>query len=211
MTAGLATDRILLLTGIAAGLLFFIIPTIEVFRRPGFNIERHAISMLSLGEGGWIMKAVFLTCGVLTLMCALGIYMELARGRGGLVAPLLIGAYGAGLLLAGFFDAPAGLGFPPGTPDDQAPIMTTSATLHSVGFMVAFSALIVSCFVFALHFLHEQQTIWAAASLVTGLALPALIGLGVSMIVAPGIAFYWAAMLGWLWLGMTVLLLPQPS
>lgn len=211
MTAGLATDRILLLTGIAAGLLFFIIPTIEVFRRPGFNIERHAISMLSLGEGGWIMKAVFLTCGVLTLMCALGIYMELARGRGGLVAPLLIGAYGAGLLLAGFFDAPAGLGFPPGTPDDQAPIMTTSATLHSVGFMVAFSALIVSCFVFALHFLHEQQTIWAAVSLVTGLALPALIGLGVSMIVTPGIAFYWAAMLGWLWLGMTVLLLPQPS
>jgi Protein of unknown function (DUF998) len=211
MTAGLATDRILLLTGIAAGLMFFIIPTIEVFRRPGFNIERHAISMLSLGEGGWIMKAVFLTCGVLTLMCALGIYMELARGRGGLVAPLLIGAYGAGLLLAGFFDAPAGLGFPPGTPDDQAPIMTTSATLHSVGFMVAFSALIVSCFVFALHFLHEQQTIWAAVSLVTGLALPALIGLGVSMIVAPGIAFYWAAMLGWLWLGMTVLLLPQPS
>jgi hypothetical protein len=211
MTAGLATDRILLLTGIAAGLMFFIIPTIEVFRRPGFNIERHAISMLSLGEGGWIMKAVFLTCGVLTLMCALGIYMELARGRGGLVVPLLIGAYGAGLLLAGFFDAPAGLGFPPGTPDDQAPIMTTSATLHSVGFMVAFSALIVSCFVFALHFLHEQQTIWAAVSLVTGLALPALIGLGVSMIVAPGIAFYWAAMLGWLWLGMTVLLLPQPS
>jgi hypothetical protein len=211
MTLGLTTDRTLLLAGIAAGLLFFIIPTIEVFRRPGFNIERHAISMLSLGEGGWIMKAVFLTCGVLTLMCALGIYMELARGRGGLVAPLLIGAYGAGLLLAGFFDAPAGLGFPPGTPDDQAPIMTTSATLHSVGFMVAFSALIVSCFVFALHFLHEQQTIWAAVSLVTGLALPALIGLGVSMIVTPGTAFYWAAMLGWLWLGMTVLLLPQPS
>ena len=211
MTTGLATDRILLLAGVAAGLLFFIIPTIEVFRRPGFNIERHAISVLSLGEGGWIMKAVFITCGFLTLTCALGIYMELARGRGGLVAPLLIGAYGAGLLLAGFFDAPAGLGFPPGTPDDQAPVMTTSAILHSVGFMTAFSALIVACFVFALHFLHEQQTGWAVVSLVSGLALPTLIGLGMSMIVAPGIAFYWAAMLGWLWLGTTVVLLPQSS
>jgi len=205
------TSRMLLLAGIAAGLLFFIVPTIEVFRRPGFNIERHAVSMLSLGEGGWIMKAVFLVCGVLTLMCALGIHTELARGRGGLVAPLLIGIYGAGLLLAGLFDAPAAMGFPPGTPADQAPVMTTGATLHSVGFMVAFGALIVSCFVFALHFMHEQQTIWAIACLVAGLALPALIGLGVSSTLPPGIAFYWAAMLGWLWLAITVLQLPQPS
>jgi hypothetical protein len=211
MTLGLTTDRILLLAGVAAGLLFFIVPTIEIFRRPGFNIERHAISVLSLGEGGWIMKAVFIICGLLTLMCAIGIHMELARGRGGFLAPLLVGIYGAGLLLAGFFDAPVGMGFPPGTPEDQTPIMTTSATLHSVGFMVAFSALIVSCFVFALHFLHEQQTIWAAISLAVGVALPALIGLGISMIVAPGIGFYWAAMLGWLWLGTTVFLLPQPS
>lgn len=211
MTAELATDHLLLFAGVAAGLLFFIIPTIEVFRRPGFNIERHAISMLSLGNGGWIMKAVFIICGILTLTCALGIYGELARGQGGVLAPLLIGAYGLGLLIAGLFDSPAGLGFPPGTPDDQAPVMTAGAKLHSVGFMVAFGALIVSCFVFALHFLHGQMTLWAAASFLTGLALPALIGLGISMIMKPGIAFYWAAMLGWLWLGVTVLLLPQTS
>jgi len=210
MTAGPAMDRILLLAGVAAGLLFFIVPTIEVFRRPGFNIQRHAISVLSLGEGGWIMKSVFIICGVLTLVCAVGIYMELARGRGGFVAPLLIGVYGAGLLLAGFFDAPAGMGFPPGTPEDQAPVMTTSAILHSVGFMVANSALIVSCFVFALHFLHEKQILWAAVSLAAGLALPALVGLGITTIIAPGIAFYCAAMLGWLWLGGTILQLPQP-
>ena len=72
MTTGLTIDRVLLLAGIAAGLLFFIIPTIEVFRRPGFDIQRHAISVLSLGDGGWIMKAVFIVCGILTLMCALG-------------------------------------------------------------------------------------------------------------------------------------------
>ena len=81
-------DRALLFAGIVAGLLLFIVPTIEVFRRPGFDIQRHAISVLSLGDGGWIMKAVFIVCGILTLMCALGIYMELARGWVRLAAPL---------------------------------------------------------------------------------------------------------------------------
>lgn len=211
MTAGLTIDRALLFAGIAAGLLFFIVPTIEVFRRPGFDIQRHAISMLSLGDGGWVMKAVFIVCGLLTLMCALGIYMELARGWVRFAAPLLIGAYGLGLILAGVFDAPAGLGFPPGTPQDQAPVMTPSAILHSVAFMVAFSALIASCFVFALYFLHVQQTIWAVISLVAGIALPALIGLGISMTMAPGIAFYWAAMLGWLWFVATLLMMARAS
>lgn len=211
MTEGLTMDHLLLLAGIPAGLLFFLIPTIELYRRPDFEIRRHAISMLSLGERGWIMKMVFIICGLLTLLCAFGIYLELARGQGGFLAPLLIGAYGLGLLIAGLFDAPAGLGFPPGTPDDQAPVMTASATLHSVGFMLAFGALIFSCFVFALHFTHAGQNLWAAFSLLTGLALPALIGLGLSMTMPPGIAFYWAGMLAWLWLGITVLLLPQAA
>jgi hypothetical membrane protein len=211
MTTDLITDRVLLLAGVAAGLLFFIVPTIAVFKRPGFDIQRHAISMLSHGDGGWIMKAVFIVCGILTLLCALGIYTELARGWVRFAAPLLIGAYGFGLILAGIFDAPAGLGFPPGTPQDQPPVMTSGAILHSVAFMVAFSSLIASCFVFALYFLHTQQTIWAVISLAVGIALPALIGLGMSMIIAPGIAFYWAAMLGWLWLAATVLRLPQTS
>jgi hypothetical membrane protein len=211
MTIGLTIDRALLFAGIIAGLLFFIVPTIEVFRRPGFDIQRHAISMLSLGDGGWIMKTVFIVCGTLTLMCALGIYMELARGWVRFAALLLIGAYGFGLILAGIFDAPAGLGFPSGTPQDQPPVMTAGAILHSIAFMVAFSSLIASCFVFALHNLYAQQTIWAVISLAVGIALPALIGLGISMIIAPGIAFYWAAMLGWLWLAATVLIINRTT
>jgi hypothetical protein len=89
--------------------------------------------------------------------------------------------------------------------------MTSGAILHSVAFMVAFSSLIASCFVFALYFLHAQQTIWAVISLVAGIALPTLIGLGISMTMAPGIAFYWAAMRGWLWLGATLLMMASAS
>ena len=199
----------LLLAGVAAGLLFFIVPTIEMFRRPGFDIARHAISMLSLGEGGWIMKSVFVVSGILTLACAVGLHMRLAPGWIALAAALLIGAYGLGLVIAGVFDAPAGLGFPAGTPLDQQPVMTTSATLHGVGFMVAFSGLILACFVFAVHFLQMGQMLWLAASLAAGIAMPVLVVLGMSMKIAPGIAFYWAAMIGWLWLGAMVLKLSE--
>lgn len=208
MATGLTTDRLLLLAGVAAGLLFFVVPTIEMFRRPGFSMQRHAISMLSLGDGGWIMKAVFLASGILVLLCALGLYRAMA---GSLAAPLLVAGYGLGLVLAGLFDAPPGLGFPPGTPEDQQPVMTTAATLHSIGFMLAYAALIGACFVFAFHFMRAGAVAMAVFSAAVGIALPATIALGVRMVIPPGIAFYWAAMLGWAWLVIAVMRAPGES
>lgn len=201
----LTADRTLLYAGIAAGLIFFIIPTIEIFRRPGFSIERHAISMLSLGEGGWIMKSVFILCGALTMLCAIGIGMRLAAEWTGIIAAVLIGVYGIGMVIAGIYDAPAGLGFPAGTPIDQQPVMTREANLHGLGFVTAFGSLILSCFVFALYFYGQSATAWMLVSAATGLVLPVLVVLGVSATISPGIAFYWAAMIGWLWLGSTLL------
>ena len=190
--------RWLVLAGIAAGVGFVLVSTVETFTRPGFDLKRHAISMLSLGDRGWIMVATFIGSGVLTVLCAIGL-----RNAGGSVelwGPLLIGAYGAGLILAGVFPAPTGLGFPPGTPDDLQPIMDTGAKLHSVGFMLAFGSLIIACFIFATGFWHAGLPGWAAVSVFAGLAMPAFIAAGVSGRIAPGIAFYIAAVLAWLWL-----------
>ncbi len=195
---------VLLYAGILAGLLFFIIPTIEIFRRPAFDISRHAISMLSLGEGGWIMKSVFVICGLLTLAAAAGIFIQTSSALSGGLAALLIAGYGIGLILAGFFDAPEGLGFPLGTPADQQPVMTRDAQIHSLAFMIAFGSLIISCFVFAVIFIKSGAPLWGTMSVVVGLALPVLIASGISMVVAPGVAFYFAAMLGWLWLGLVL-------
>lgn len=203
MFTGFGVDRLLLLAGAAAGVLFFVVPTVEIFRRPGFDLERHAISMLSLGPDGWLMKVVFIATGVLTLLCALGL-QRAAAGWPGLTGAVLIGAFAVGLVLAGLFDAPAGLGFPPGVPHDQAPVMSAGAVVHSIAFMVAFSGLIAACFAFTAHFLFAQHPILAGASAAVGLALPALIALGMTSTMAPGVAFYWATMLGWLWLGVTV-------
>ncbi|RYE07993.1 MAG: DUF998 domain-containing protein [Hyphomicrobiales bacterium] len=188
----------LLMAGIAAALLFFAVATVEVFARPGFSIIRHAISMLSLGERGWVMVATFIASGVLVLLCATGIW----QATGHLFGAVLVGLFGAGLIVAGFFPAPAGLGFPPGTPADMAPVMDTGAVLHSVGFMLAFGSLIVGCFVFSAHFWMGGQVALGVFSLLAGLAIPLLIGLGMASVVATGVAFYVAAMLAWLWLAI---------
>lgn len=189
--------RLLLLAGIAAGALFIFVSSVESLVRPGFDLKRHAVSMLSLGERGWLMVATFIVSGVLTLLCAAGLRVADA----GFWGPLLIAVYGAGLIIAGIFPAPASFGFPPGTPANMAPVMTTSAKLHSMGFMIAFSALIVASFVFARGFYGASETGWTLLSVAAGLIMPALVAAGIGNIIAPGIAFFIAAIVGWVWLG----------
>lgn len=185
---------LLLGAGIVAALLFVVITLVEIFVRPGFSIQRHAISMLSLGERGWLMAAVFIVSGFLTLAFALGFW----QASGATIATILIALYGAGLVLAGVFPAPAGLGFPPGTPEDMQPVMDRGATIHSVAFMLAFSALILASLALGVHYWQAGDMPLAITFLAIGVAIPVLIGIGMGNIVPPGIAFYVAAVLAWI-------------
>ena len=191
-------DRILLTCGGIAALVFCGVSTYEMLTRPGFDIRRHAISMLSLGDRGWVMAATFVVSGLLTLLCAAGLRRVLPGGRW---LPILIAAYGLGLILAGIFPAPASFGFPPGTPDDQQPVMTFSAIIHSIAFMLAFTSLTIACFVAA----RRLSGGWAAVSLLAGIVMPLLVALGMANLIAPGIAFYLAAIVGWAWLAIVVM------
>ena len=106
-----------LVAGVIACALFVAVSTAEAFTRPAFDLSRHAISMLSLAERGWIMVATFLITGALVITMA----FSLRRLHPGRWPALLIGGFGVGLVLAGFFPAPRGLGFPEGTPADLQP------------------------------------------------------------------------------------------
>ena len=197
-------DRLLLTSGGIAALLFCGISTYEMLTRPGFDIRRHAISMLSLGDRGWVMAATFIAAGVLTVLCAVGLRRVLPGGRW---LPLLVAVYGLGLVLAGIFPAPASFGFPPGTPADQQPVMTTSAIIHSISFMLAFTSLTIACFVAA----RRLSGGGAALSLAAGIVMPLLVALGMANLIAPGIAFYAAAIVGWAWLALVVMQLADVS
>jgi hypothetical protein len=196
-------DRRLLSAGGWAGIIFCGVATYGILTRPGFDLGRHAVSSLSLGEGGWTMIAAFLASGVLTLLCAIGLSHVLKEGRGRRALPILIGLYGLGLIAAGIFPAPVCCGFPAGTPEDQLPVMTPTAIVHSMAFMVAFSALIIACFVAALRLSGSSSRL----SLAAGIAMPLLVGLGMANVMAPGVAFFAAAIIGWVWLAAATMML----
>src|SRR2546423_12738794 len=93
-----AATRLLLAGGVVAGPLFMGVSLVQAFARPGFDLRRHAISMLSLGDLGWIQTSNFVATGLLVLALAAGVRRALHPGRAGTWGPLLLGAYGVRLL-----------------------------------------------------------------------------------------------------------------
>jgi Protein of unknown function (DUF998) len=51
--------------GIVAGPLFLAVVFLQAFTRDGFDLSRHPLSLLSLGELGWVQMANFVVTGVL--------------------------------------------------------------------------------------------------------------------------------------------------
>ena len=158
---------VLLACGMVAGPLFTVVGLVQAFTRPGFNLTRHALSVLENGDLGWIQISSFLVTGLLFVAGAIGMRHFLRGSRGGTWGPRLIAIMGLGLIGAAFFQADPGLGFPPGTPMDA-----TTLSWHGLGHllvsMVAFLSLIAACFVFARRFAGQHQRGWAIYSGVTG-------------------------------------------
>jgi Protein of unknown function (DUF998) len=104
-TASTTTDvtRALLGAGVIAGPLFVCTATAQVLTRDGFDLRRHPLSLLALGDHGWIQVINFIIAGVLSLIFAVGVARRLPDGPGSRWAPRLLALYGAGLVIGGFF------------------------------------------------------------------------------------------------------------
>ena len=189
----------LLACGVASGPLFYIVAVVQMFTRSGFDIRHHAISLLSLGNLGWIQITNFIVTGVLAILCAVGMRLVLHPGRGGTWGPLLIGIYGVGLIVGGIFHPDPGLGFPPGAPAGMPTAMSWHAVLHSIFFYTAFLSLIVACFVFVRRFTSQGRRGWGIYCAATGVATPLLIVLGTSITNWAGVLFAIAGMVAFGW------------
>jgi uncharacterized protein DUF998 len=196
------TTRALLAGGVVAGPLYMGIGVIEILIRPGFDIRRHELSLMSIGDLGWIQITSFLVTSLLVLGCAVAMRRVMRSGRGRTWGPLLIGLYGLGLLAAGVFVADPINGFPPGVPESNT--ISWHALLHFVTAAIAFIGLIAACFVFARRFASLQQRGWAIYSLLTGiLFLGAFIGIASgAKQSALVLAFWGAVIIGWAWLSL---------
>lgn len=194
--------KALLACGFVAGPLFMLVVVIQILFRPGFDLGRHPISLLSLGDIGGIQIANFVISGLLIIAFAIGIRQVLHPGRGSIWGPFLVGMYGAGLIIAGVFVPDPSLGFPPGTPEGIPAMFSLNAILHGVGFMLAFGSLTLACLVFALRDTGQREYGWAVYSVATAMAALAFIlwpgqqvGISVRYFIAAAIAWTWTSVI----------------
>ena len=196
------TTRALLTGGVLAGPLYIVAALIQGLTRPGFDLSRHDVSLLSNGDLGWIQIASFLVTGLLVMAGAVGMRQVLRSSQGGTWGPVLVGVYGLGLIGAGLFSADPAFGFPPGTPEGAPATISWHGLMHFVSAAIGFLSLIAACFVFARRFAALGQRGWAAYSLITGVLFFAgffgvASGSGLSWTV---IAFWIALALAWSWI-----------
>jgi lysylphosphatidylglycerol synthetase-like protein (DUF2156 family) len=151
LTAGIAAGPVLGLTWLAQGLV-----------RDGYDFTRHPMSLLALGEGGWVQIASFGITGGLMLGCAAGLRRTLSHGPGARWIPRLTAAIGAGLVAAGVFTADPGAGFPAGAPEG-APVLSWHGILHEASHLVVVVAWIALCFVLRTRFARQGDRGWARA------------------------------------------------
>ena len=166
----IATTRGLLAAGVLAGPLFVGITAILTISRPGFDLRRHGISLLSLGDRGWIQIANFVLAGALSIAFAVGVRRILRPGFGAVSAPVLTAGYGLGVIVTGVFLVDAGVGFPPGTAEGLPPEMSWHGTIHAIAPPSAFVMMVGVCAIFALRFRRLKRTGWSVYCLLTGLS-----------------------------------------
>lgn len=194
-----AVTRSLLGYGVVAGVCYLTIGLILAATRDGFDLARHPLSLLMLGEGGWMQRANLIVAGAMVLAASVGFARALRASSLGRRAATLLGVYGGALVVSGVFAPDPMEGFPPGSTDGG---VSLHGLLHLASGAVGFVSLAWACLVVAawsstrgasgMHSYSRLSAAIIAGGFVTGAALSS----GTAGIVA-----LWAAVVaGWLWL-----------
>lgn len=196
-----STTKSLLGYGVIAGPVYVVSVVSQALTRDGFDMSRHAASLLSNGDLGWIQISTFVVTGLMCVAASIGMSRAVTTGPGRTWGPRLVGLWGVGLVAAGAFRADPMDGFPVGTPDGVGALSWHGAA-HMLAAMIGFFALLTACFVFARRFSTLGRRGWAAYSGATGVAFFAAMA---AMAMSAGsslaaIALWIAVVLAWIWL-----------
>jgi len=195
-TKTLSLTRILLLCGAIAGPLFLLTVLIQDYTRPAFDPRLQALSLLSLGEWGWVQMVNFVLAGVLNLLYAGGLWRRLHPGRAGTWGPLLIGAYGLGLIAVGVFRTDPAQGFPPGVLAPTQP--SWHGVLHALGGLFIFVVLAAALAVYVRFFLARKERWWAFYCLASAVLLLLFFFVGINNPVLMARFLRLATLVGWM-------------
>ncbi|MCP9622346.1 DUF998 domain-containing protein [Nocardia otitidiscaviarum] len=185
----------LLTAGALATPVFFAIALAQAFTRDGFDLSRHMISQLALGDLGWLQIANFVGTGVLFVLGALGLRRALTDGIGHTWIPRLVAVFGAGLIAAGVFVCDPVKGYPVGEPDT----LTWHGMAHGAAATISGFALVAANIILTRRYLRADRKAMAAITIAITLAfmvLPAALPSQVSMVFAA------VSFLAWGWISL---------
>src|SRR5438270_13877926 len=188
--------RILLLCGAIAGPLFIFTVLIQDYTRPGFDPRLDPLSLLSLGDWGWVQIVNFALAGVLSLLYAVGLWRRLHSGRAGTWGPILIGAYGLGLIAVGVFRTDPSNGFPPGVIAPTGP--SWHGAIHALGGLFIFLVLAAALVVFVRFFLARKERWWAFYCLASAVLILLVFFGGISNPVLMARTLRLGTLVGWM-------------
>ena len=193
-----AVSRSLLGWGVVAGPFYLVFGVVLALTRPGFDLSRHPLSVLMLGDHGWLQAVNLILSGVMTIAAALGLARAGAGARSGTWAGVLVGVYGLCLVASAVFPPDPVGGFPPGEPAAA----TTSGLLHLVSGAVGFLALGAAALAAARWFAAVGERRAAVVSRIAAVVVVAGFLLGVALSAGPaGVGFLWLTVVaGWAWL-----------
>lgn len=191
-----AVTRSMLGWGVVAGPFYVVVGVVLALSRPGFDLTQDALSLLILGDLGWVQWLNLVLSGLMSVVAAAGLLRTPGRPR---AAAVLVGVYGVCLVLSAVFPPDATDSYPPGT--DAGGEVSTSGLLH-LGFgALGFLCMAVAA-VLAGSWLARRRPPLARWSRLAGVAILVSFVAGAALSQGPaGIALIWLAVLvtwGWL-------------
>ncbi len=135
------------------------------------------MSLLSLGDWGWVQVVNFVVAGLLIIGGGIGLSRTLGVGRLSRSIGVLVVLLGVGLVVAGVFVTDAGAGFPAGAPAG-APVMSWHGAVHEVGFLITQLAFLAAGIVLAVKFARDRRRGWGGACIAAVAAAVLVAALG---------------------------------
>jgi hypothetical protein len=156
--------RLLLLAGLGPA-LYVVAMLVDSVTRPGYDPLHHFGSELATGDRGWLMITNFVVAGALTLCFAVGLRRVLRPGRSAVAAPVLVGLFGLGLVVAGAFVADPKPGYPPGGTGTAEP--TLHSLVHDANLFPTWIAMTAAVLAVARRAAADEERAWTWYSIGT--------------------------------------------
>lgn len=188
-----AVTRSMLGWGVVVGPLYLVVGVIKGLLTDGFRFSTHPLSLLMLGEGGWVQRVNLVVAGLLTAVAGVGFARALGRAVGVLI---IIGA--ACMVGAAIFPPDPMPGFPAGA----QPGFSVSGILHLALGGIQFAVLGAAAIVTGRWAGRRDDRSAARLSVAAGVVIIAGFLGGAALSAVPGgVALLWLAVLvafGWL-------------